>query len=150
MALHDTLTGKNLAALRKAAGLNQAQLANRAHIGRHAVSYWETSDHVDVRAYAVRRMAVVLGVDLQTYVLPLAKFATVANLIPAPPSAPKRCGATNRKGLPCAMKPEPGKHRCKFHGGRSTGPKTVEGRQRIAEAQRRRWAHHRELACSSS
>jgi hypothetical protein len=28
----------------------------------------------------------------------------------------------------------------KFHGGLSTGPKTPEGRARIAEAQRKRWA----------
>ncbi|WP_443021726.1 HGGxSTG domain-containing protein [Shinella sp. 838] len=150
MPRQEKLTGKELAALRKAAGLNQAQLANRAHIGRHAVSYWETSDHVDFRAYAVRRMAVVLGVDLQTHVLPLAKSFTVKDLSPTVPHQPTRCGARNRKGQACAMKPEPGKHRCKFHGGKSTGPKTVEGRQSIAEAQRRRWAHHRELACSSS
>jgi hypothetical protein len=34
----------------------------------------------------------------------------------------------------------PGKRRCRFHGGLSTGPKTEEGRARIAEAQRRRWS----------
>ena len=28
---------------------------------------------------------------------------------------------------------------CKLHGGRSTGPQIAEGRERIAEAQRRRW-----------
>ena len=35
---------------------------------------------------------------------------------------------------------EAGKRRCRFHGGMSTGPKTTEGRARIAEAQRRHWA----------
>ena len=30
--------------------------------------------------------------------------------------------------------------RCPNHGGASTGPKTPEGRQRIAGAQRRHWA----------
>jgi hypothetical protein len=29
--------------------------------------------------------------------------------------------------------------RCRLHGGKSTGPKTPEGRARIAEAQRARW-----------
>jgi hypothetical protein len=29
--------------------------------------------------------------------------------------------------------------RCRLHGGLSTGPKTQEGRERIAEAQRQRW-----------
>ena len=33
--------------------------------------------------------------------------------------------------------------RCRLHGGLSTGPKTPEGRARIAEAQRRRWARWR-------
>ncbi len=50
------------------------------------------------------------------------------------------CGAKTRKGVPCRAKSEPGRRRCKFHGGKSTGPKTPEGRQRIAEAQRHRWA----------
>lgn len=55
------------------------------------------------------------------------------------------CGArTTRKGTPCRNKSEPGRKRCKFHGGRSTGPKTTEGRERIAEAQRKRWADWRE------
>ncbi|WP_428849225.1 HGGxSTG domain-containing protein [Thetidibacter halocola] len=50
------------------------------------------------------------------------------------------CGARTRKGTPCRAKSEPGKRRCRFHGGCSTGPRTPEGRERIAEAQRRRWA----------
>jgi hypothetical protein len=54
------------------------------------------------------------------------------------------CGARNRQGLPCAVRVEPGKKRCRFHGGLSTGPRTAEGRQRIAAAQRRRWALFRE------
>ncbi len=54
------------------------------------------------------------------------------------------CGAKTRKGAPCRMKSEPGKKRCKFHGGKSTGPRTQEGRQRIAAAQVRRWERWRE------
>ncbi len=53
------------------------------------------------------------------------------------------CGAKTRAGHPCGQKSEPGKRRCKWHGGKSTGPKTPEGRERIAEAQRRRWASFR-------
>jgi len=49
------------------------------------------------------------------------------------------CGAQNRQAKPCAVKVEPDKRRCRFHGGLSTGPKTAAGRARIAEAQRRRW-----------
>ena len=41
------------------------------------------------------------------------------------------CGAKrHRDGQPCQAKSEPGKRRCRFHGGRSTGPKTSEGRVR--------------------
>ena len=50
-----------------------------------------------------------------------------------------RCCAKTRAGAPCIMRVVPGKRRCRFHGGLSTGPRTVEGRARIAAAQRRRW-----------
>ena len=50
------------------------------------------------------------------------------------------CGAATRRGTPCCRRAVPGKSRCRNHGGLSTGPKTEEGRRRIAEAQHRRWA----------
>ena len=50
------------------------------------------------------------------------------------------CGAKTRAGGECRNKSEPGKRRCKFHGGKSTGPKTPEGKARIGKAQRKRWA----------
>jgi len=59
---------------------------------------------------------------------------------PLSPSARARCGAKTRKGSSCTLPVTPGKCRCRFHGGASTGPKTTEGRLRIAEAQRKRWA----------
>ena len=43
------------------------------------------------------------------------------------------------------MRVVPGKRRCRFHGGLSTGPRTMEGRARIAEAQRRRWRAFRDV-----
>lgn len=61
----------------------------------------------------------------------------------------KTCGARNRKGGFCFMKPIPGKKRCRFHGGLSTGPRTEEGRARCAEANRRRWAAWRERKTAS-
>lgn len=43
------------------------------------------------------------------------------------------CGATrHRDRQPCQAKSEPGKRRCRFHGGRSTGPRTPEGKARCA------------------
>lgn len=73
---------------------------------------------------------------------------SVIEAFPARPKADARrrvpCGAKTRKGTACLNKSEPGKRRCKFHGGKSTGARTPEGRERIAEAQRRRWAKWRE------
>src|SRR6476660_9379966 len=54
------------------------------------------------------------------------------------------CGAKTRAGGYCQVRAEPGKARCRFHGGKSTGPKTQAGRARIAEVQRLRWLAYRE------
>jgi hypothetical protein len=59
---------------------------------------------------------------------------------PGNPNAAPRCGAQTRSGKPCRapamMNPHIGKRlRCRFHGGASTGPRTPEGRARIAAAQ---------------
>ena len=41
------------------------------------------------------------------------------------------CGARrHRDGQPCKALSEPGKRRCRFHGGRSTGPRTDAGKAR--------------------
>ena len=63
----------------------------------------------------------------------------------------RRCGARMRTtGLPCQAQPVRGltkagelKRRCRWHGGLSTGPRTAEGKARIADAQRQRWARWR-------
>jgi hypothetical protein len=60
-----------------------------------------------------------------------------------PPVPPRRCGAYARStGRPCARKPL-ANGRCRNHGGLSTGPRTAEGLQRIAHAQKTRWARWR-------
>lgn len=52
----------------------------------------------------------------------------------------KRCGAFARStGQPCKAKAL-ANGRCKNHGGMSTGPKTVEGRQAVSTATRQRMA----------
>lgn len=54
-------------------------------------------------------------------------------------SAPKAalrvpCGARRRRdGLPCEALSVPGKRRCKWHGGKSTGPKTESGIRRATQ-----------------
>jgi hypothetical protein len=71
-----------------------------------------------------------------------------------PPQAPTRrargprlrdlrdqpCGARTRAGHPCRRKGLGRGGRCANHGGMSTGPRTKAGRDRIAQAQKRRWA----------
>ena len=44
----------------------------------------------------------------------------------------KRCLAKTRRGTPCQKPAITGKGRCQLHGGRSTGPKTPEGLNRLA------------------
>lgn len=60
------------------------------------------------------------------------------------------CGAKTRKGGRCKCTPELGKMRCKFHGGLSTGPRTVEGKAKVASAQKKRWAQWRQRAKTHS
>ncbi|MCO5054435.1 HGGxSTG domain-containing protein [Thermomonas sp.] len=57
--------------------------------------------------------------------------AYLARVARAKSTARVTCGAKrHRDGQPCQAKSEPGKRRCRFHGGRSTGPKTPEGKAR--------------------
>jgi hypothetical protein len=44
-----------------------------------------------------------------------------------------RCGAKNRRGLPCQA-PAMNNGRCRLHGGKSTGPRTPEGLERMRKA----------------
>jgi len=50
------------------------------------------------------------------------------------PNNTKLCLAKNRSGKPCQKHPIVGRTRCRLHGGLSTGPKTPEGKARIAAA----------------
>lgn len=43
------------------------------------------------------------------------------------------CGAKTRGGRPCKQRVLYANGRCKFHGGASTGPVTLEGKKRSAE-----------------
>lgn len=67
------------------------------------------------------------------------------------------CGATNRRGLPCAIRLEiyrckNGALRCRYHGGLSTGPKTPEGKAkalRLMFEGLKRWRERRALERST-
>ena len=47
----------------------------------------------------------------------------------------QRCGARTKAGTPCQRPAVKQTGRCTRHGGKSTGPRTEEGRARIAAAQ---------------
>lgn len=48
------------------------------------------------------------------------------------------CGARTRFGTSCRGIPVIGKKRCRMHGGKSTGPRTDDGRAAIAASNRLR------------
>ena len=49
-----------------------------------------------------------------------------------PDWAGRRCGAKIRQGTPCQNPAIKDRARCKLHGGRCTGPRTVEGKAGVA------------------
>ena len=160
------MTGAELRAARKAAKISQADLAMRIGVSRDTVQYWEAKATIGFHG-AWRLMAEALGLreyptsnaragewgvsfqtqaDAQGEVLFIA-FLARRKSREAQAAARRRviCGARTRKGGACRNKSEPGKRRCKFHGGKSTGAKTPEGLARIADAQRRRWVRAKAL-----
>lgn len=165
------MTGDDLRALRKGARLTQARLADLAEVSRDCVQYWERKPHVDLSSWGPRRIMQAIGrtgtvaayealammwkVDHYAQARACASSAETSSSVQArlaeamereaQRAAQRRipCRAKTRKGTPCQMKSEPGRARCKFHGGKSTGAKTPEGRDRIRQAQLRRWAKWR-------
>ena len=51
---------------------------------------------------------------------------------PTPNRHDPKCNAKTRQGTVCQKSPLRGKKRCRLHGGLSTGPRTAEGKARIA------------------
>lgn len=156
-------TGHDLKRARLCEGLSQRKLAQRAGLSHKAVQYWEAQFELDGSGYAPRRMAKALGRRIMPPVHTRARggvlseteeTALILDVLGGMPRklvkqlvAPRViCGAKTRSGIPCRAKSEPGRKRCRFHGGLSTGPKTIAGRSRIAEAQRKRWRARREHA----
>ena len=162
------MTGAEWRAHRIAARLTQKALAKRASVSISAVKYWERKTQIDPYGWAVVRLAKALGISNRIPFMPnnaraggwgLTAHAQIQARMDAQVelkivawrqretarAARRRvtCGAKTRKATQCRNLSEPGKKRCKFHGGKSTGPKTTEGKTRIAAAQRTRWAKWR-------
>lgn len=143
------MTGPDMKAHRLAAGLSRRALADLAGLHPDTVKYWEAKSRVDPYGHAPTKIFATLGLPIPKRHFRSFRRTTRARcgVLGYPPQkpiiAPATCGAKTRKGTPCRAKPIPGKSRCKFHGGLSTGPRTPEGKARIAEAQCRRWAREK-------
>ena len=154
------MTGKHLKAARLRAGLTQQQLADKTGFHRLAVGYWENKDCTfSARFGAPKAFAKALGMkhysppirtraawgftDVETARIEQELARLAKSRAQRLSLARVRCNAKTRKGTPCKALSKPGKRRCKFHGGRSTGPKTRAGRDAISRAQKARWARWR-------
>ena len=160
---YQSMTGADLKAERKAAGLSQAKLASLAGIHRLSVCYWEKKSVVGRRYdWAANRMLEVLGIKVLYVYAPSTRARGDGVLVDSQQEWLDRqyarlkekaleqaaryrqpCSAKTRKGHPCRLMSERGKRRCKFHGGMSTGPRTAAGKAKIAAVQRKRWADRR-------
>lgn len=159
------MIGAGLKAARKAMGLTQTELGTFAGVARCTVSYWENKQGQLQASGGLNLILDALGLfeglsdnyahaggwgftDSQQEALDRAvekehaRLAEKAKHRAALLRVP--CLAKTRKGRPCKLMSEAGRNRCKFHGGMSTGPKTPEGKARIAAAQILRWQRYRD------
>jgi len=60
-----------------------------------------------------------------------------------------RCQATSRRGEQCAKTAIRNKSVCRFHGGKSTGPRTEEGIERVRQANTRTGVYAKEFVKES-
>ncbi|MEP3275320.1 MAG: helix-turn-helix transcriptional regulator [Stappiaceae bacterium] len=128
---------------RKRANWSQRDLAEHADVHIQTVKYWERQDG-SIAGYAVDRFEEAfeeIGISLSDILWDEqeARREAFRRNQPTQKYRPSLCGAQTRRGRPCRNEPF-SNGRCKFHGGISTGPKTQAGRDRIAAAQRKRWA----------
>lgn len=155
----EKMMGNELKAIRKASGYSRRALAEKCGLHPDSVRYWEKKLEIDLRGYAVCKMLDALGAaalsrrhKYPAWTFPgfgekTDQYARVRGGVLGKTdksciagAGAVICGAKTRKDTLCQARALPGKIRCKFHGGMSTGPRTAEGRARIAEAQRRRWS----------
>jgi hypothetical protein len=61
----------------------------------------------------------------------------------------QRCQATNRRGEQCSKTAIRNKSVCRFHGGKSTGPRTEEGIERVRQANTRTGVYAKEFVKES-
>jgi len=159
------MTGAELRQFRDERGESRRSLSQRTGLHPDTIRYWERQSTVDLRGYGPDLIlkAMGLGELSQKGKNSSLKFLAanwvfsnattrarhgvlLDNEKPEVKERRKLCGARTRMGTSCRARAMSGRARCKFHGGASTGPRTVEGRAKISAAQRRRWKLRREQA----
>lgn len=123
-------SGADLRACRHYAGWTQSELARRSGI------------HVQTVKYHEKRKGPFSGSAprlFQSVLLAAGAWPVRLEDEGGQTAEKKACGAKTRSGTPCKLMPLSGKARCKLHGGKSTGPTTADGRDRIRAAQHKRW-----------
>lgn len=154
-----TLTGLDLRTARLSAGLSRRALAEQCSLHPDTVRYWEEEPRIDLRSVAVERLLAALGLGHLSQRGVVSRRRTAPNrfgYFPAvtrarhgvwgemvcqrrtPSRSFAQCGAKTRPGAPCKSRQLYPNGRCKNHGGASTGPRTAEGRARIAASNRAR------------
>ena len=167
MVLHLDISSSELKAERKAKGYSQTELAELAGVSRSTVSDWENRRgqlHASIGLFQILdKLGILEGLKRQhahgrgwgvTNQQAVSQEKTLENEYFWFKEKSKertnnlrvQCLAKTRKGRPCLLMSEAGRRRCKFHGGMSSGPRTSEGKERIAEAQKLRWRRYRELS----
>jgi len=92
---------------------------------------------------AAARTRASSGIIVEEIVADITPANTLGPSQPINKKPGARCGAKTRSGQAC-RRPGLGRGgRCANHGGASTGPRSDEGRKRIALAQKKRWARFR-------
>lgn len=144
------MTGDELKQIRKVQKISRRVLAERCGLHPDTIRYWENKAQINYTGHGLKLIVEALGLPPEIYVRShrRSKFGYFSACSRAGDgvlqhgskvSPNNRCGARTRSGTLCQAKPAHGNRRCKFHGGMSTGPKSPKGRQKIAEAQRKRW-----------
>lgn len=160
------MKGPELQYIRRLLGFSRPQLALLINVHPDTIRYWERKVHIRYDASVPEQILAAL--DLGALDVQMAQWSDRYRRLlqnSKCPVAPKgyedrvsnepegqspeiqtgktACGARTRTGGACKAKPFRGRSRCRMHGGLSTGPKTEAGRQRISDAQKRRWKNAR-------
>ena len=135
-------SGTRLRDEREARGLSVRALARLADVAPSTVLRWESMVRLPkAPTVALRLIAKALRLRIFVRSGPRRRVSAFEKLLARTLTqrSSDPCSARTRSGGECQNRPLPGKRRCRFHGGLSTGPRTVEGKARCSQAAKRRW-----------